>query len=225
MLVEPDRIGVVGGPSPSICTVVSSWPATTWALVTTMPSPAIQPDPWTPRPQAVPSTLTTLCRRAHVGIAGDRRVGRAYVGRGAVDARQGSKRASALRRARRAAGGLSSRRITERWIGSRRSRAPGVWSATAPSDPDEDEAKRSHRTLRPPRRAARGARRAAAQVKAEHSSPEAQTTDHQRADEREERRVGRPRALLEEKRAEPRAQNAPAAKPTSDSAPTISPCR
>ena len=48
------------GSSPRSSTRVSFWPATTWALVTTIPSPATQPEPSTPSPQAVPSTFTTL---------------------------------------------------------------------------------------------------------------------------------------------------------------------
>ena len=37
-----------------------STPATTWALVTTSPLPAIQPEPSIPSPQALPTTRTTL---------------------------------------------------------------------------------------------------------------------------------------------------------------------
>src|SRR5213079_3461083 len=48
------------GPVPRAWTTVSSSPATTWALVTTTPGRATQPEPSTPRPHAVPSTLTTL---------------------------------------------------------------------------------------------------------------------------------------------------------------------
>ena len=61
----------------STLTVVSSSPATTWALVTTRPGPATQPEPSTPRPQAVPSTLTRrVARGADLRIV-DRRRGRA----------------------------------------------------------------------------------------------------------------------------------------------------
>src|SRR5205823_371490 len=47
------------GPPERGVTVVSSSPATTWALVTTRPGAATQPEPSTPRPHAVPSTLVT----------------------------------------------------------------------------------------------------------------------------------------------------------------------
>ena len=39
---------------------------------------------------------------------------------------------------------FSSVRIFERWIGSRRSLAPGVFSATAPRHPGEEEAEAAH---------------------------------------------------------------------------------
>ena len=45
-------------------TAVSSSPATTCALVTTTPGEAIQPEPDTARPHAVPSTRTTLSAAA-----------------------------------------------------------------------------------------------------------------------------------------------------------------
>ena len=122
-------------PSPPTCTVVSSWPATTWALVTTIPSPATQPLPCTPSPQAVPSTRTTLCGGlAHLRVAGDLRVRRRHV-------RPRARRSRGTGRSGRAPAGsgptaagaaLSSLRIADCWIGSRSSRAPGVWSATAP---------------------------------------------------------------------------------------------
>ena len=55
---------------------MSSSPATTWALVTTSPGPATHPEPSSPSPQAVPSTLTTLSpARLDVGVARDRRLG------------------------------------------------------------------------------------------------------------------------------------------------------
>ena len=46
--------------SPPTSTVVLSWPATTCAAVTTSRGPATQPLPDTERPQATPSTRTTL---------------------------------------------------------------------------------------------------------------------------------------------------------------------
>ena len=86
------------GPVPSSWTVVSSWPATTCAFVTITPSPAIQPEPCTPRPQAVPSTRTTLSpppaprdRGRSWSPAAARR------GAGPVICGSGSKRASAFR--------------------------------------------------------------------------------------------------------------------------------
>ena len=111
-------------------------PATTCAFVTTTPSPATQPLPCTPRPQAVPSTFTTLRAAARTcGVARDaRRRAAATSACGPVDLRERveAREAPAGRRPRAAAASLSSRRIAERWIGSRSSRAPGVWSATAP---------------------------------------------------------------------------------------------
>ena len=122
-------------PSPPTCTVVSSWPATTWAFVTTTPLPATQPLPCTPRPQAVPSTRTTL--RPARRTSGSRAMaesGGGTFGAGPSISGNGSKRASACRigpdGGRRS---FSSLRIAERWIGSRSSLAPGVWSATAPA--------------------------------------------------------------------------------------------
>ena len=87
-----------------------------------------QPLPCTPRPQAVPSTRTTP--RPAARTSGSRAI--AAFGRGTfadgprIDG-NGSKRASARRIG--PDGGrtvLSRRRIAERWIGSRSSRAPGV---------------------------------------------------------------------------------------------------
>ena len=125
------------GPSPPSWTVVSSWPATTCAFVTTIPSPG-RPSrcPATPSPQAVPSTRTTLRPAARTSrVAGDLRVRRRHV-RGAGRGSAGTGR-SARARCRIGPDGGSAAfslwRISERWIGSRSSRAPGVWSATAPA--------------------------------------------------------------------------------------------
>ena len=60
--VAATEASAAGLPFPPASTRVSSCPATTWAFVTTSPSRATQPEPATPRPQAVPRTLTTLAR-------------------------------------------------------------------------------------------------------------------------------------------------------------------
>ncbi len=87
------------GPSPCTWTVVSSCPATTWALVTTIPSDeATHPDPSTPRPHAVPSTLTTLGPAAFTcGSRAIRDVGGATRASGPATLGIGSNRASAFR--------------------------------------------------------------------------------------------------------------------------------
>jgi hypothetical protein len=122
-------------PSPPTCTIVSSWPATTCALVTTTPGRTTQPEPSTPRPQAVPRMRTTL------GAAARTCGSRATAARGAGTSAfgpsmvgNGSKRASALRIG--PLGGrtsLSRLSTAERWMSPRSSRAPGVCSATAPN--------------------------------------------------------------------------------------------
>ena len=81
--VEVDRLGGAGpARTPRRSTRVSSWPATTWALVTTTPGAATQPEPSTPTPHAVPRILTTLSRAA------------ATSGSRAIAARGGGTRAS-----------------------------------------------------------------------------------------------------------------------------------
>ena len=52
---------------------------------------------------------------------------------GPVTDGNGSNRASALRRSRDGRTSLSAARIAERWMSRRRLRAPGVWSAIAPT--------------------------------------------------------------------------------------------
>ena len=123
------------GPRPPSCTVVSSWPATTWAFVTTRPGPATHPEPLTPRPQAVPSTRTTEAPAASTsGSRAIAAVGGGTSASGPAMSGKGSNRARALRT--EPDGGrtaLSCWRISERWISLRSTRAPGVCSATAPA--------------------------------------------------------------------------------------------
>ncbi len=115
-------------------TVVSLSPATTCALVTTRPGAAIQPDPSTPSPQAVPSTRTTLSPAACTsGSCAIFESGAATFGLGPWTATRGSMRCSAL--ISELDGGnvsLSARRIAERWTAVRRPFAPGALRATAP---------------------------------------------------------------------------------------------
>ena len=97
--VVVDRRRVELDARPGWSTVVSSSPATTWALVTTRPGPTAQPEPSTPSPQAVPSTRTTEPPAPqHVGVGGDRRRRAAATGAaGPVIDGAGSTRSSALR--------------------------------------------------------------------------------------------------------------------------------
>ena len=117
----------------------------------------------------------------------------------------GSKRASVLSSG--PLGGsaaLSCCRITERWIGSRSSRAPGVCSATAPRQPDQPQPDRGHqhRAAQAVERARAPARAGPRRRKPSTSRRRGQDAAHQqRAHQREQRGVGRARALREEHRA------------------------
>ena len=84
---------------PWVVTVVSSSPATTWALVTIRPGRAAQPEPSTPSPQAVPSTRTTEPPAPTTsGSVGDRRRrARATGAAGPMIEGAGSTRSSAFR--------------------------------------------------------------------------------------------------------------------------------
>ena len=123
-------------------TEVSSSPATTWALVTTMPGAATQPEPSTPRPQAVPSTRTTEApARRTSGSVALARVGAAERRRRADDrGRRVDPVERVEDRARRAAGRwLRLRRISERWTSSRRLAVPGRVQGDGAEDPDHAE--------------------------------------------------------------------------------------
>ena len=121
------------GNSPPTSTVVSCSPATTCALVSTSPGRATHPEPSMARPQAVPSTRTTLREAARTpGERATAGSGGATSGEGPAIEGSGSRRASALRIG--PVGGsrrLRSRRIAERWMSSRTSACTGACPATA----------------------------------------------------------------------------------------------
>src|SRR5688572_13326834 len=84
------------GTPPTGSTVVSSWPATTCAAVTTSSGAATQPLPETPRPHAVPSTFNTDGDAWRTdGSESTRGSGAATGAAGPVIAGNGSTRASA----------------------------------------------------------------------------------------------------------------------------------
>ena len=105
------------GPLPRSSTLVSVWPATTCALVTTTPSRATQPEPSTPSPHAVPRIFTTLAAAART--CGSRPIpfaGGATFASGPSILGNGSKRASAFSSGPDGGSALLSRdRISERW--------------------------------------------------------------------------------------------------------------
>ena len=109
-------------------------PATTWAFVTTRFGAAAQPEPETPRPQALPVTRKTLARAAWTpGLASSAGLGGATLASGPRIEKNGSTRAIASSRRDGGTRSLISPRMRERCTSSRSSRWPGRWSATAPS--------------------------------------------------------------------------------------------
>ena len=120
-------------PRPRISTTVSSWPATTCAFVTTVPSPAAQPEPETRRPHALPSTWTTESpARRTSGSAGTPVLGGPTSTSGPSTRGNGSKRASALSSVSDGRTSLSLSRIADRWTVRRTSLTPGVCSTITP---------------------------------------------------------------------------------------------
>ena len=108
-------------------------PATTCAFVTTRFGAAAQPEPETPRPQALPVTRKTLLRAERTaGLASSAGSGGATFASGPRIVRNGSTRAIASSRRDGGTRSLISPRIRERCTSSRSSRWPGRWSATAP---------------------------------------------------------------------------------------------
>ena len=109
-------------------------PATTCALVTTSPGEPTQPLPSIPRPQAVPTTLTTLVRAVMTPRLA--RIPRRGGGTSAAGPRtdgSGSNRDSALRIGPDGGSSwLSPRRIAERWMSARRLSEPDDCTAIAP---------------------------------------------------------------------------------------------
>ena len=205
------------GPLPCTCTVVSSWPATTWALVTTIPFPATQPEPCTPSPQAVPSTFTTLrTRGAHLGIARDRRVGRPHARIGTVDPRERVEARERLeqraRRRQHAVQLLEDRRALDRLAqlaGARRLQRHGA------RDPREAQAQAAHEhRARRSRRAPRAGRRGGGAGGSR--APPARTPAGLRAAARPRARTGARRATANPPRAAAgRAASPPAHRPRS----------
>ncbi len=209
---------------------MSSWPATTCAFVTTTPSrrhPAAALHAEAaggaehlhhaarPRARTCGSRAMRESGGADVGLRARRSAGTGRSGRSAC--RIGPDGGSCS---------LSARRIAERWIGSRSSRAPGVCSATAP--PIQTRPSPRQATSTPPPRPSSTpswSAQPAAQAEAEQLEAGGQdAAEEQRADQREQRRVGRlarpPRAAAA--RAASRGRRPPRSR-ASDSAPTISP--
>ena len=176
------------------------------------PAPATQPLPSMPRPQAVPSTRTTLRarRRARRGAARIPASGAGTSAAGPRTAGSGSKRASALRIGPDGGSSwLSSRRIAERWMSARSGGEPEDWSATAPTihaipRPDargQRRARAAPSTVRRP--GSRSAERACTPMP---SKPAGQhPARQQRAEQAEQRRVLRVRAAGQHQRRQPRA--------------------
>src|SRR5918993_133761 len=130
------------GTPPTGSTVVSSWPATTCAAVTTSSGAATHPLPDTPRPHAVPSTFSTdgeACRTD--GSARTRGSGAATGADGPLIAGKGSTRASARISFAGGTTPFSPCSTADRCTLSLSPGLPGNWSATEPSThhrPHED---------------------------------------------------------------------------------------
>ena len=118
---------------PAVSTRGRSMPATTCALVTTSPRLTTQPEPSTPRPQAIPVTRTTLFdARTTSGSFASPFSGGATIAGGPRNTPIGSTRSSSS--SSRSGGNVSliSERIVERWTERRSSVSPGTYSSTAP---------------------------------------------------------------------------------------------
>ncbi len=199
------------GPSPASCAVVSSWPATTWAFVTTTPFPASQPLPCTPSPQAVPSTFTTLAPgTTHVRVAGDGRIGPSHARIGTLDLRERVEpRERADDRARRRQVGVQlgeDRGALDRLPQVAR---PRRLEGHRPADPRQAEAQRRHQSrAAEPVEHAEALAEPVAQAESEHLERRGHDAAHeQRPQQREHRGVGRARTLLEELGAHARAHH------------------
>ncbi len=193
-----------------VVTVVSSSPATTWALVTTSPGAPTQPEPSTPSPQAVPSTRTTEApARDHVRVADDLRIGRADRGGRADDrgrrvdpVERVQDRARGRQHVVEAAQDQRALHVGPQLRGPRRVQRDGA------EDPDEAQRHRGDQ---------RGAAGAVGQVQhaavpdQSRAQPQRQALQghrhqrprHQRAERRAQRRIGRLRPLVQHQRPDP----------------------
>ena len=178
--VEPDRLGVeLAALAARAATVVSSWPGDDVRVGHDDPvagDPAAAPGRRARRRCRAPSRRCAPAARTS-GSRAIARVGRRDVRRRARDLRE---RVEARERAagsapRAAARAFSSRRIAERWIGSRSSRAPGVCSATAPTIQASPSAERRRPAARPPSPSSTPSRSAAARAAA--GSPSSSSTE------------------------------------------------
>ena len=159
----------------------------------------------------MPSTRTTL--RPAARTSGSRAIfefgGGTFAAGPRIDG-NGSKRASACRIGPDGgSAAFSLWRISERWIGSRSSRAPGVWSATAPAiqTRKRPEAGHEHRAAHAVRHAELLAAAGRLRWKPSHLEHGGEyRAEHQRPEQGHERRVGRVRAVAQEQRPEPRAE-------------------
>ena len=175
-----------------------------------MPPRATQPEPSTPSPQAVPSTRTTLRLAARTsGSRAIRAVGGATSALGPLICGKGSKRASAL--SSRPDGGsvsFSAWMIWERWIvAAQLARARRLERHRA-GDPPQHEARAGDQ--HGPADAVEEAERRpepAPQLEAEHlEAGREDAADQEGSAEREQRRIGRARPVLEDERAHARTQ-------------------
>ena len=200
-------------------------PATTWAAVTTMCGRATQPEPSTPRPQAVPVIRTTLARRActrgrreHARVGRRRRRRRPGDLRERVDARE---RAQHRARRRELVQPLQDRRLLHlgaelRLAGElqqRRRRRPRRTRARAPP-------------RRPDRRSSRAAAaagsRAAHRARTSRRSPATDWSTRRRSARRRARRAAcrASRRRREEVRSEARADQRTGDQPAEARAPS-----
>ena len=126
---------------------MSSSPATTWALVTTRPGAATQPEPSIPSPQAVPRTRTTeRAGRHHVRVGDDLRVRRRHRGRRARRSTAPGRPGRARCRTAPEGGSTSLRllRITECCTSARSCDRPGCVQGDCAEDPDQPQGNRGN---------------------------------------------------------------------------------
>ena len=195
---------------------MSSCPATTCAFVTTSSLPATQPLPSTPRPQAVPSTFTTL--RPAASTSGSRAifgVRRRHVRRRAADRRErveaGERLEDRPRRRQHRVELPQDRRALDGLAQVARARSLKRYRA---DDPHQEQPQAGEqRGAAHPVQHSELLRQPVAQLKAEHLEPRGQQrSEQQRPDQGEQRGVRRMRTVLEQERSEARADERPGGK-------------